>query len=58
MRRGAGGDDGKVIGDLGVVENSLGMFDPLILEDGARVRILGLAQRRFDCRNVILGQIT
>ena len=32
------------------------MFDPMVVEHGPRVRVLDLAQRRFDRRDVILGQ--
>ena len=57
MRNSARRNDGEVVGNLGVVENALRGFDPIALERFARVLILDLAQRRFDRRDIVLGQI-
>ena len=65
------GDDGEVIGNLGIVENALARLDPAFLQNLARERrisrdafelilALGFAGEhfhgRFDCRQVILRQ--
>src|SRR5262249_3737998 len=43
MRGGAGWNDGEVIGDFRIIENSRRMFDPLIVDNGAGVWIVDLA---------------
>ena len=49
-------NDGKMVGDLCVIEDALGRLYPIVFQRVARVRVVDLAQRRFDCREIILGQ--
>src|SRR5207244_11182272 len=57
VRRGPSRDNGKVVRDLGVIEDAFGWLDPIFVENGARVRILDPAQCRFYRRDIILRQI-